>query len=119
MYETRVRQQKQELNQAQEVQRQLQQQVRILPHCSHSCCKFVHALTVGCLLTRCVPLLLQLQEYGQRTQELSSDLNLNVERNKQNLHDFSRKEEELVVAKVELSNLHEKYKSKFDEVRVV
>ena len=60
----------------------------------------------------------QLKQYTTRTQELSSDLNLNIERNKQNLQDFSRKEEEVVVLKVELNNMQEKFKAKVGEVRI-
>ena len=48
---------------------------------------------------------------------MTGDLHLNIDRNKHNLHEFSVKEEELVVVRVELANLHEKYKAKIDEVR--
>ena len=59
-----------------------------------------------------------MKQYTTRTQELSSDLNLNIERNKQNLQDFSRKEEEVVVLKVELNNMQEKFKAKVGEVKI-
>ena len=85
VYESRVRQQKAELAQSHDVQRQLQQ---------------------------------QLQQYEHRAQELNTDLTLNIERNKQNLADFSQKEEELVVVRVELANLHDKHKVKLEEVRL-
>ena len=86
VYESRVRQQKAELAQTHDVQRQLQQ---------------------------------QLQQYEHRAQELNTDLTLNIERNKQNLADFSQKEEELVVVRVELANLHDKHKVKLEEVRLL
>ena len=61
----------------------------------------------------------ELQKYEIKFQELQSDLLNCQDRNRQGLSELTAKEEELVVHKVELSSLHEKFRAKVDEVRIV
>lgn len=58
----------------------------------------------------------ELQKYEIRFQELQSDLLSCQDRNREGLAELASKEEELVVHKVELSSLQEKYKSQVQEV---
>lgn len=48
--------------------------------------------------------------------ETQQELLNSQDKHRQSLQEFSAKEEELVVYKVELSNIQEKYKAKLDEV---
>ena len=59
----------------------------------------------------------ELQKYEIKFQELQSDLLNCQDRNRHGLNELTAKEEELVVHKVELSSLQEKFRSKVDEVR--
>ena len=58
----------------------------------------------------------QIGSSEHRLQEIQGDLALSGDRNKQTLHELSMKDEELVVLRVELSNLQERFKAKQDEV---
>ena len=59
----------------------------------------------------------ELQKYEIKFQELQSDLLNCQDRNRHGLSELTAKEEELVVHKVELSSLQEKFRAKVDEVR--
>ena len=59
----------------------------------------------------------ELQKYEIKFQELQSDLLNCQDRNRHGLSELTAKEEELVVHKVELSSLQEKFRSKVEEVR--
>ena len=51
-----------------------------------------------------------------RVRDLEHEVVSVQDRNRQNVQELSIKEEELVVIKVELSSLHEKYRLKLEEV---
>jgi len=55
-------------------------------------------------------------EYEHLTEGLKSELAGATDRNKQNLQELSEKEEELVVVRVELSTLQEKFAVKKEQV---
>lgn len=50
--------------------------------------------------------------------ETQQELMNSQDKHRQSLKEFSAKEEELVVYKVELSAIQEKYKAKLDDVRI-
>lgn len=65
---------------------------------------------------KCVPLDVQLQSFEQRCKELGADLVMSNERHKHSLHELSSKDEEVVSLKVELAAMHDKLRSKMEEV---
>lgn len=58
----------------------------------------------------------ELRSLDRRLQEFQGDLAVSGERNKHSLQELASKEEELVVLKVEFSNLQEKFRSNVDQV---
>ena len=60
--------------------------------------------------------LFQLQNFELRYTDLQQDSLQTQDKNRQSLQELGAKEEEIVVIKVELSALQEKYKIKCDEV---
>ncbi len=61
----------------------------------------------------------ELQKYEVRFQEVQSDLLGCQDRNRLGLAEITAKEEELVVHKVELSSLQEKYRTQCEEVKAM
>lgn len=55
--------------------------------------------------------------YEQRLQDSTNDIAALRERNQQNLNELAIKDEDLVVLRVEVSNMQEKYKVKVEEVK--
>jgi predicted nuclease with TOPRIM domain len=61
----------------------------------------------------------QLQNMDMKLSETQQELLNSQDKHRQSLQEFSAKEEELVVYKVELSAIQEKYKAKLDEVSLL
>ena len=57
-----------------------------------------------------------MRAFEMKFQDMNQELVNTQDKGRQSLQELSAREEEIVVLKIELSNLQEKYKAKLDEV---
>lgn len=57
-----------------------------------------------------------MRAFEMKFQDMNQELMNTQDKGRQSLQELSAREEEIVVLKIELSNLQEKYKAKLDEV---